>query len=526
MLLTSFHRAAARAPLKACRTAIWTQQYKRTSSSSASTSSSSAATSTVLSDRTSFKSIEELNGPSFPTSLYWFFIKGYFDKVHQLQIEHKKIYGPIWKSKYGPLVVVNVASAELIEQVIRQEGKYPIRTDMPHWRGYRELRKQAYGPLTEMGPEWQRIRSILNPKMLKPKHVSTFSPAINLVVTDFIQKIGWLREKENGLMVRDMASELYKFAFEGICYVLFETRMGCLEKIIPQETQQFIDSVGEMFRLSPILVLFPKSVWPYLPFWKSFVATWDHLFKVAKRLIDTKVVEIKEKMEKGEEVEGEYLTHLLISQKMSVDEILGSITELLLAGVDTTSNTISWALYHMAREPTIQEKLCDEVNRVCPEGQIPQAEDLAKMPWLKAIVKETLRLYPVVPGNARVVPENETVVGDYYFPKKVQTLFHLCHYAVSYEEEHFPDPPAFLPERWLRGGDKMKQHPFSSIPFGFGIRACLGKRVAELEMYCLLSRLIRHFEVRPDPSGLSVEAKTRTLLVPSSPINLQFLDRQ
>lgn len=65
------------------------------------------------------------------------------------KIEHSKIYGPLWKSKYGPLVVVNVASADMIEQVLRQEGKHPIRTDMPHWRNYRELRNQAHGPLTE-----------------------------------------------------------------------------------------------------------------------------------------------------------------------------------------------------------------------------------------------------------------------------------------------------------------------------------------------------------------------------------------
>lgn len=65
------------------------------------------------------------------------------------KIEHSRIYGALWKSKYGPLVVVNVASAELIEQVLRQEGRHPVRTDMPHWRTYRELRNQAHGPLTE-----------------------------------------------------------------------------------------------------------------------------------------------------------------------------------------------------------------------------------------------------------------------------------------------------------------------------------------------------------------------------------------
>ncbi|CAB1442733.1 unnamed protein product, partial [Pleuronectes platessa] len=63
-------------------------------------------------------------------------------------IEHRKIYGPLWKSELGPLTLVNVSQADLIEQVLRQDGKHPIRTDMPVLRLYREMRNQAYGPLT------------------------------------------------------------------------------------------------------------------------------------------------------------------------------------------------------------------------------------------------------------------------------------------------------------------------------------------------------------------------------------------
>uniref|UniRef100_A0A8C9SZ91 Cytochrome P450 family 27 subfamily A member 3 n=1 Tax=Scleropages formosus TaxID=113540 RepID=A0A8C9SZ91_SCLFO len=442
-----------------------------------------------------------------------------------MQVEHRNIYGPLWKSKFGPLVVINVASAELIEQMLRQEGRHPVRTDMPHWRTYRELRSYSYGPLTELGDKWQRIRSILNPRMLKPQHVSSYSSIINPVVTDFIHKVAWIRQtKGDGIIVPDVTGELYKFAFEGICSVLFETRMGCLNENIPEETQKFIFSVGEMFRLSHIVMLFPKYTWSYLPFWKHFVAAWDHLFKVAHKLVEQKITDIQEKVKLGEPVQGAYLTHLLMSEQMSLHEILGSITELLLAGVDTTSNTISWALYHMAQEPHIQEKLNEEVNSVCPGDKVPDSSDFAKMPWLKAIVKETLRMYPVVPGNARITVDDEIVVGDYIFPKN--TLFHLCHYAVSYDEQHFPQPQSFLPERWFRGQEKFKQHPFGSVPFGYGVRACLGKRVAELEMYLMLSRFIKCYEVRPDPSGTKVEPLTRTLLAPATPINLQFVERK
>lgn len=67
-----------------------------------------------------------------------------------------------------------------------------------------------------MGAKWQRIRSILNPRMLKPKHVSTYSNTINDVVTDFISRLAWLRDTGGqGHMVNDLTGELYKFAFEG-----------------------------------------------------------------------------------------------------------------------------------------------------------------------------------------------------------------------------------------------------------------------------------------------------------------------
>ncbi|XP_064419943.1 sterol 26-hydroxylase, mitochondrial-like isoform X2 [Latimeria chalumnae] len=440
-------------------------------------------------------------------------------------VEHKKIYGLIWRSQFGPYDIVNVASAELIEQVLRQEGKYPVRTDLPHWREYRDLRGQAYGIHVDTGEHWHRIRSVLNPKMLKVKEVSEYADIIHEVVADLLDRIRYLRQKDtSGVMVCNLADELYKFGFEGISSILFETRLGCLDEEIPVETQKFIKAVGDMLTLSEIVIFFPRWTRSFLPFWKNFVKAWDDLFSVAKKLIDTKVLEIKKKQDKGELVEGEFLTYLLANDKLSLSEIYTSLMELLLGGVDTTSNTMSWTLYHLAQEPARQERLYQEIISVCPPEQIPSASCMAKMPYLKAVIKEILRLYPVVPGNGRWLVENEAVVGGYWFPKK--TLFHLCHFAASHEEKDFPEPYAFKPERWLRGQERFKHHPFSSIPFGVGVRACVGKRVAELEMYFALSRILQRYEVRPDPAGKVVEPKTRTLMIPGSPINLKFIERQ
>ncbi|XP_050968015.1 sterol 26-hydroxylase, mitochondrial [Labeo rohita] len=472
-----------------------------------------------------YKTIDDLPGPSLATTAYWLFVKGYADKSHLMQVEHKRLYGPIWRSRFGPFDVVNVATAELIAQVSRQEGRYPVRTELPHWKEYRDMRGQAYGIHVDTGPEWHRIRSALNPKMLILKEVATYTPIIHEVVSDLLQRVELLRLRSSDqVTVSDLASELYKFGFEGISSILFETRLGCLQEEIPRDTLRFIAAVNDMLALSETVLFFPRWTHHIFPFWKRFVQAWDDLYDVARILIDRKVKQIHDQVERGEEVEGMYLTYLLASNKLSLGEVYISLTELLLGGVDTTSNTLSWTLYHLARNPEMQNRLYNEIASVCPNKELPTTEHLTRMPYLKAVIKETLRLYPVVPGNGRLTVESDIIVDNYWFPKKTQ--FHLCHYAVSHDESNFPEPARFVPDRWLRDNPSRSQHhPYSSIPFGVGVRACVGKRVAELEMYFALSRLMQHYEVRTEKGAPSIQPKTRTLLIPSKPIDLKFIPR-
>ncbi|XP_063068134.1 sterol 26-hydroxylase, mitochondrial [Engraulis encrasicolus] len=470
-----------------------------------------------------FKTIDDLPGPSLATTAHWLFVKGYADKSHAMQVEHKRIYGPIWRSQFGPFDLVNVATPQLIAQVIRQEGRYPVRTIMSHWKEYRDLRGQAYGIHVDTGPEWYRLRSALNPKMLKLQEVPAFVPVIHDVVSDLLTRLETLRTRSHdNASVSDVAAELYKFGFEGISSILFERRLGCLQEDIPVDTLRFISATSTMLQLSETVLFFPRWTRAFLPFWKQFVQAWDDLYDVAQTLINDKLRHIERKMAAGEQVEGTYLTSLLSCGKLSKEEVYITITEILLGGVDTTSNTLSWTLYHLARNPDIQERLRGEVTSLCPHRREPTLEDLPSMPYLKAVIKEILRLYPVVPGNGRVTLENEVVVDNYWFPKETQ--FHLCHYAACHDEGEFPEPERFMPERWLRGTPSQSQHhPYSFIPFGVGVRACLGKRVAELEMYFALSRIMQHYRLQPCEGATVIEPKTRTLLIPSKPINLQFI---
>ncbi|XP_069576475.1 sterol 26-hydroxylase, mitochondrial [Brachyistius frenatus] len=481
------------------------------------------------------KSIDDLPGPSLSTTLYWLFVKGYADKSHLLQVFQKSLYGPIWRSRFGPFDIVNVATPDLIAQVIQQEGRFPVRAELPHWKEYRELRGQAYGLHVDTGLEWYRIRSALNPKMLKLQEVSTFAPIIHQVVGDLLRRFEVLRSRSpDQVTVSDVVAELYKFGFEGISSILFETRLGCLQEEIPQNTLRFIAAVNNMLMLSETVLLFPRWSRSILPFWKRFVQAWDDIYDVAQTLIDRRIAEVEAQVRSGEPGDGMYLTHLLSSGKLTRAEIYTSVTELMLGGVDTTSNTLSWALYRLAKDGRAQERLFSEVSSVCPNKREPTTDDLSRMPYLKAVIKETLRLYPVVPGNGRFISETAVIVDNHWFPKKTQ--FHLCHYAACHDKAEFVDAENFIPERWLRVEAPSSRcgrvtpgfyqhHPYSFIPFGVGVRGCVGKRVAEMEMYFALSRLMQHYKVQLEDGAPTVEPKTRTLLIPAEPINLRLLPR-
>ncbi|XP_071978415.1 sterol 26-hydroxylase, mitochondrial-like [Engystomops pustulosus] len=470
------------------------------------------------------KTIDDLPGPSQLESLYWILLRGYIFYMHELEVKLKKKYGPMWVWNIGDHRLVSIASPQLLEALLKQEGKYPMRADINLWKEHRDLRGYPYGPLTEEGHQWQTQRSALNQKMLKPTDAAHYADSLNEIIPDLFNKIEEVRaQSPSGHMVENIAGLMYKFAFESISTVIFETRLGCLSKDIPEENQKFINSITIMLESQSVLERLPRWAWGWLPYWGRFLESWDIIFNYATKLINKKKADIEERLQSGDDLGGAYLTHLLTSGNLDMKGIYGALPEMLQAGVDTTSNTLTWVLYQLAKNPEAQQSLYEEVTRVIPGDTIPGTDDISKMPLLKAVIKETLRMYPVVPENGRVTVEKEVVLDGYIFPKNTQFL--LCHYVLSRDESSFPDPDRFLPRRWLRS-EGIRHHPFSSIPFGFGVRGCLGRRVAELEMHLVLSQLIRRFQVLPDPKLGDVNPKNRVVLVPQRPINLQFIDRK
>ncbi|XP_051760906.1 sterol 26-hydroxylase, mitochondrial-like isoform X1 [Ctenopharyngodon idella] len=351
-----------------------------------------AASVTVQDSHGKLKTVADLPEIRIFRILYKMIFKGYMNRMHELQLHENQLYGPMYKVNVGKLQSITINSVDLLEELLRKDEKFPCRGDMTLWTEYRDMRGIGYGPFTEEGEKWYNLRRVLNKRMLHPKESIQYGDVVNAVVADFIKRVYYLREMSpTGDLVPDLTNELYRFSLEGISSILFETRIGCLEKEIPAETQDFINSIAQMFTYSIPVVMLPKWTRKFLPFWKWQINGWEGIFKFSRKMIDMKMEAIQRRVDANQEVAGEYLTYLLSNVKMSSKDVYGSISELLLAGVDTTSNTIMWALYLLSRDPEAQEALYQDITRVLKGDRVPTAQEVNSMPYLKAVIKETLR---------------------------------------------------------------------------------------------------------------------------------------
>ncbi len=188
-------------------------------------------------------------------------------------------------------------------------------------------------------------------------------------------------------------------------------------------------------------------------------------------------------------------------------ELRDQLMHLLFGGHDTTSSTLSFALYELSRHPGILARLRAEQGAVL-DGHGPTAEQLLnEMPYLEMVVDEALRLYPPVWFGPRMSVK-PFEFGGYHVPAGV----HVIHSSwVSHRlPEVFPNPEAFIPERFAQE-NKRQLAPGAYIPFGGGQRICIGKRFGQLLVKSVLSTVLARFSLECKPGYELRVAKVPTL---------------
>lgn len=211
------------------------------------------------------------------------------------------------------------------------------------------------------------------------------------------------------------------------------------------------------------------------------------------------------------------LLELLRLAAASPRDIRDELLTFLLAGHDTTATSLTWAFYLLARHPEIQVKLQSELDSVIGIRSI-LFEDLGRLPLLRAVVDETLRLYPPV----WLIPRrtlNDDVVAGWEIPKNTDLL--LSTYTLHRHPDFWADPERFNPSRFFDSGEGRQ---VAFMPFGLGARSCLGASFGLTELRLILATLVKHFRIEPlEKSEVSPNASLT--LHPARPIWIRLHSR-
>ncbi|MGW4247881.1 cytochrome P450 [Nocardia sp. NPDC004722] len=168
-------------------------------------------------------------------------------------------------------------------------------------------------------------------------------------------------------------------------------------------------------------------------------------------------------------------------------EIHDELMTFLGAGMETTATALAWTWKLLAEHPEVRDRLHAELDEVLT-GRTPTAADMDRLVWTKAIVAETMRLYPPIVGLARVATSDD-LLGD--FPIRAGTTVSISLHALHHHPGIWPDPTAFDPTRFLPGALTPTQR-HSALPFGAGKRMCVAHVFANTEATLALATLAQH----------------------------------
>ncbi|XP_077423450.1 thromboxane-A synthase [Vanacampus margaritifer] len=212
----------------------------------------------------------------------------------------------------------------------------------------------------------------------------------------------------------------------------------------------------------------------------------------------------------------------LTKKVITEDEIVGQAFVFLLAGHETSSNTLAFTCYLLAVHPECQCRVQEEVDDFFGKHESPDYTNVQELKYLDMVVCEALRLYPPGFRFSREI-EQDCVVNGVCLPKGA--LLEIPAGFLHYDPEHWPEPEKFIPERFTPEA-KASRHAFVYLPFGAGPRNCVGMRLAQLEIKMALVHLFRKFNIMTcSDTKVPLELKSSSTLGPKNGIFVKITRR-
>lgn len=409
-------------------------------------------------------------------------------RVHQQVEAWCEEFGPIFRLRLGKRRIVVVGDHELISTALRDRPEGFRRTQRLEDVG-REMGLNA-GLFGANGEVWKRQRRMVMAG-LDPVHVKRYYPFLLRVAGRLVERWQAAAREDRTIALQ---ADLMRFTVDAVAGLAFGEDVNTLqsdEDVIQQHLN----------RIFPMLF---KRIFSPLPLWRWWPSAEDkaltHSVSEVNVAVQGFIAKARSRMAANPALY-QQPSNLLEGMLVAADEpgsgiddeqVAGNVLTMLLAGEDTTANTLAWMIWLLSRHPEALAQARAEVDRVCGGADLPTLEQLGALDFVEACAHETMRLRPVAPINT-MQAMRDTRVGDVQVPTGMIVMAVMRRDAVS--ERHLPDAAAFDPGRWLQDAKQAGAAKRLSMPFGAGPRICPGRYLALMEIKLACAVLLRHFDL-------------------------------
>ena len=386
--------------------------------------------------------------------------------------------------KYGPVIQVNMANQRVVLLTEPEHFKHVLVTKVDDYVKYFDGLKPIFGKsmITHDGALWQKIRMPQQPAF----HPDMFAEYIPYFLAAIRTKMDiWTGLAKSGEKF-EMVEQTWTLAADMICKALFDRDMPFNPHFVFKCVKTYTDVMnhksirlkkvaGDEFEIADEDAAKAMEVWAGVPPMVIGADPREERERTLLTMIEAAVADpsIPE-----------------FDRQQAVDEL----KQYLWAGTETTALTLAWALYLTSKFPEAAERIRREGETVYGDRE-PAAADYSGLAYTRAVVQETMRLYPPIWGLIRVATKADTIAGKEIKPGDRVVIFS---YGVHHSAKHWDEPEEFRPERFMDDSTK-KRKPYTYMPFGGGKRSCIGGAMSQVENTLALSILLRRF--RPEYAG-------------------------
>ncbi|KAL3825580.1 hypothetical protein ACJIZ3_021609 [Penstemon smallii] len=402
-----------------------------------------------------------------------------------------KKYGPLMSMKLGKVPVLVISSPKIAKEVLKtQDLAFCSR---PRILGQYKLSYKGLDvAFTPYSDSWRELRKICVLHLLSNKQVQSFRPIREEEVSRVIENLSLMASAGQ---VANLSKMMLFFTSTLICRIAFakkydeeESERLRFDKLMIENqameggffVSDYLPFFGWVDKLSGMMSRLDKSFKELDEFYQELID--EHLDLNSPKSMNPNILDLLIQLKENKSC----------SIDLTWDHIKAVLMDILVAGTDTAAATIIWTMTALVKNPNSMKKLQKEIRDLIGEKGKVTEDDLPKLSYLKAVIKESLRLYPPAPLLLPRETIQECMLEGYTIAPK--TLVYVNAWAIARDPEYWESPNEFVPERFLNTSVDVIGQDFQVIPFGAGRRGCPGISLGLVTVELALANLLYSFD--------------------------------